>query len=529
MNYTRHKLILLIFGLLIIGSCIDKKEFDFERLSLSNINPVWAVPLVSDSIYLKAGEYIEFEDNNAILVFNRKFDDFNLKVLDSLFNLPQQELKWSSPVSIPADLDGVYDFSLNYTASTPLKFPTMEDINASEIRIDSVFIDNLDMAFQPIVLPDMSGNFTVTIYSLLQGKNPFVFKVLFPSVQNNHHHDNYVLKLTQNSPKGKNLLSYRLSTYSEGTFEKTAGTTIDFGCNTLLKNLKLAKIFSYVGKQKFDILDSIPIDAAGLSGNIQINALDIKFEVDNSIGIPVALNLHELRVVTEKGENKKAIGFKPIYIKSADIKNLRAPVKTIDSIDDKILIPLFGDLPKQIYFDLSLETNPKGEIAGTTNFLVPDSKIDLTAHIRVPLNLSVQDLIFADTIAFDMAKDWRKMVDNMFFRLKVSNHFPLDIAFQATMLDSTNMPVGTLFETPIHIKTGKYNPTTSEVTESASFVENIPFGKFRLDQLQKTRRIFLSVKASTFGNSNLKVKINRKNFVIVKMGVTSTIHLNEVL
>lgn len=522
-------LILLLLGVIsTFNSCIDKKEFDFSKLSLSNINPTWVIPLVSDSIGLKTGEYIDFDGDNAVLVLNQKFSGFNLKVLDSLFNLPQQEMNWSNPVSIPSDLDGEYQLSLKYKASTPLKFPTMKDINTSIIRIDSVFIDNLNLAFQPIVLPDMNGNITITIFSLLQQQNPFAYNIPFPSDQNNYQQDNYVLKLSQNTSKGNNILSYQFSMNTSGTFINSAGSTIDIGCNAILRNLKLSKIFSYIGQQHLEVIDSIPMEVKGLAGNVQISSLDVKFEVSNSIGIPVSLNLNELKVVTSNGAERKATDFKPIYIQSGNINQLHTPVTTVDSIDGSKLTPLFGDIPDKFYFNLSLVTNPYGEKPGKTNFLVPDSKVELTTHIRAPLNLSLQDVVFSDTVKFDLSNDWRNKIDDLFFRLHIVNHFPIDILLQASMLDADGNKIGDLFDDPIAINAGTLDNNTSQITASASVIKNIPFNKFRLDQLQHTKWIYFTVKANTSGNGVMKVKIQKKDYVVFKLGVSTIVHLNEV-
>jgi hypothetical protein len=523
------KLIALLFYFTFLFSCIDKQEFDFSKLSLSNINPTWVVPLVSDSIGLKTGEYIEFNGDSAVLVLNHKFNDSSLLVLDSLFNLPQQKFEWEdTSFSIPVNRDGEYEISFGYKESTALEFPKMKDINTTLIRIDSIFLDDLDIDSQPIVIAGMSGKINITLFSLLNQNNPFNFDIPFPSTLRSYHYNNYVLRLIQDSIKGNNVLKYKFNFTANGTLKKSTGSQVKIGWNAIMKKIKISKIFTYIGKQTVEIKDTFHLDIKGIAGNIQLKSLDVKFEVDNSIGIPVALNLHELKLITPNGAERKASNFKPIYIKSPSISQLHTPVKTIDSIDGAKLIPLFGDIPNQFCYSLSLVTNPRGEKPGITNFLLPESKVELTAHIKAPLNLSLQDVVFSDTLDVNLSSNWRKMIDDLFFRLKVVNHFPIAVNFQATLLDEYNLPIGNMLDEPLAINAGKLNITTSLTQESASISKNIPFNKFKLDQLQHTKRIFFTVKANTSGNGAQKVKIGKKDFVVFKLGVSSKIHLNEV-
>jgi hypothetical protein len=521
-------MIALLAGIFLFFSCVDKKEFDFNKLSLSNVNPTWVIPLVSDSIGLKSGEYIDFDGDNAVLVLNQTFSNFNLEMLDSLFNLPKQDLNWNNTLSIPKYQNGTLTLNLNYTGLYPLVLPTMDKINSSLIRIDSIFIDNLDLSIKPLIVSDMSGKITTTIYSLLQHENPFVFDLPFPSGQENYHYKNYVLKLSEDSVNGNNLLSFMFNMNFSGLFKDVAGKDIQIGCNAQMQKLKLSKIFAYIGRQSIDILDTFSVDVKGLSGNVQMKDLDIKFEVDNTIGIPVTLNLNDIGVITPKGEERIAAGFKPIYIKPGNINQLLIPVKTTDSIDGAKLTPLFGDIPNKFYYNLNLLTNQRGGKPNFTNFLVPGNKVALTAHIRAPLDISLQDVVFSDTVNFDLASDWRKMIDDLYFRLKVVNLFPLAIMFQAEMLDENNNVIGSLLDEPLLINSGNINSVTSEILNSVTLSKDIPFNKFKLDQLQHTKKVYFTVKANTSENGSFKVKIKKKDFVVFKLGVASTIHLNEV-
>ena len=512
----------------IAQSCINKDDFNFNKLSLSNLHPKWAVPLMVDSIYLKSGEYIEFDGNNVVLVYNNKFDSLGIDQLDSLFNLPQQELKWTNPVPIPADLDGNYEISIKYTAKSPLKFPDMQDINASLIRIDSIFIDQFDINFDPLVLPDLSGNMGITIFSLTHDTVPYSFSIPLPSDNNIYTKQDYVLRLTTSS-KGNNMISYQFNTSMIGSLENLAGTTINIGCDAYLNQLKLNKIFSYLGKQQFNMKDSIDVDLQGISGKIDIDNIDLSFDILSSVGVPAQLTINSIGVLTNDGVLKVANSFDPIVINSPDIQHASVPVASTGKIDGSKIISLFGELPKKIYYDVTVETNPQGEIPGTTNFLFPKSGIDVTAHVKLPVDLAVSDFTYADTVAFNLGNDWQSMINDLNFMLITDNHFPFNIEVQAELLDKNYVPLGKLLNQPFSVSSGPVDIETLSVRKGNASTQTIPLSNFTIGQLEKTKYVYVTARASTTQDGYYKVKVTKNDYITVKLGVMSTLNLNGML
>jgi hypothetical protein len=180
-------------------------------------------------------------------------------------------------------------------------------------------------------------------------------------------------------------------------------------------------------------------------------------------------------------------------------------------------------LPHHLSFGADYETIPGGIY--TINSSTTDSVL---VKVDVPLNMKATNLLFTDTIDFNLADKIGQdtsNIDSLQLNLVFNNGFPIALSTQVYFLDSTYITLDSISDTKIEIPGGKV--ANGLVTESTiTPVIKIPIDKERMKKIMDSKYLILSATFNTV-NSNLNqtVKIYSNYTLGLKVGALVKLQL----
>lgn len=292
-----------------------------------------------------------------------------------------------------------------------------------------------------------------------------------------------------------------------------------------LVNLEYENITGYFGQETLTtISDSVLFKLfqnSEMSGNIAFSNPSLTFNIQNSFGIPVDLNLSNFKTIdSTSGESTD-------MILATNIINLNTPSVignsaltsfTINKDNTTNIETLIGTKPRYLKFDFSASTNPLGN-TGTLNFLESDSKIVVNAALDLPFEGSASGIAAGDTLDFSFENDV-DIVESVMFRLNVDNGFPVSFKGQGKFVDENYNTVFTLFTTPTEVvKAAPVNNTTGKVNGTSSKITDISIDENKIQLLNQVKHIIIEGTVDTTDPSNTNVKFYDSYSISLKLGM----------
>lgn len=292
-----------------------------------------------------------------------------------------------------------------------------------------------------------------------------------------------------------------------------------------LVNLEYENITGYFGQETLTtISDSVLFKLfqnSEMSGNIAFSNPSLTFNIQNSFGIPVDLNLSNFKTIdSTSGESTD-------MVLATNIINLNTPSVignsaltsfTINKDNTTNIETLIGTKPRYLKFDFSASTNPLGN-TGTLNFLESDSKIVVNAALDLPFEGSASGIAAGDTLDFSFENDV-DIVESVMFRLNVDNGFPVSFKGQGKFVDENYNTVFTLFTTPTEVvKAAPVNNTTGKVNGTSSKITDISIDENKIQLLNQVKHIIIEGTVDTTDPSNTNVTFYDSYSISLKLGM----------
>lgn len=393
-----------------VSSCV--KPSDFSEIELEDSAPTLAFPLVEATItsdelveaidtsitivlndaglyamQFKADPYIE----NADVIFPKLTIDLPIPILDSMVMLP-----------VPS-FDG---FQIN---AGVLKGDQMSFI------LNSTELSTVDVSIQ---IPQLS-----------KGNNPFLGEYTVPAAT-------FLPGSLTTDPI--NLNGYEVD-FSSGNLSLRYQAINDMGDRIILP-LSFVVVnafdFSYLeGKLSQTILNTglqeidIDIRDTTLDGDIQFQDPKIHFDISNSFGVPVGLQVNRVYLVNhsdESAEITSALFDDLVLIASPsfdEIGNTRRQRITLDRTNSNVLEVASTDI-KDLFYDIDIILNPNTE--EEVFFVTDSSKAQIDALVDLSFDATVKDLRVEKIL--DVSLDGLDTLDFLRLKMYVENEVPLALS-----------------------------------------------------------------------------------------------------
>jgi hypothetical protein len=432
--------------------------------------------------------------------------------------------------------------SINLSFSSPINYSTG---NAS------VKVDELGL---------LTGSLSISVNTDI--KQSSVLTISIPNAKKN----NVALQTTINIPASSGSMQNASTTIdlSGYTFDMTKGGTTfnEFDVNYTLALTKTAassnagesiQINETFSNQTFSIIkgdvgqqnivasiDTVPIsifkNAAPGGGDFRINYATIKFDIENSYGVPIRINNIQLFPYGDGQTFPSPIVPLPSAYNSLDINaptTVGASVFTyppqIGGPSETTLNSIINAKPKNFIYNVNALSNPNGATTPSTrNFITNTSQFKVDMEINLPLDGGAWDFTFRDTVPFDFGSDSASYINYLLFRVAINNGFPFDVNMNVDFVDSNyvvketlkpGVPYADVIKSASIDGTGK---VTTPTFKNSDFI----LTKAQLENMKNVKHIILRATGNTSNNGVPNIKIYDYYKMDVRMGIKGEFNIS---
>ncbi len=511
----------------LIGISCNKDDFNPALVTTTNWNPEIAFPLVYTELGIS--DLVNVNDSNTTIIVDP--DQF----CTLIYNGRAFELSASQLVGIPDQAfqrqyslnnfqiltlgtNGQIQVSKNYTA----------DFNFDQgIEIDTMLFKSgvLELSFNSDF--PLDGSIQIQIPELT--KNGVPYNTTIPL----GYSGNVPVNVTYNT----NLAGYKADYTDGGTGHNrlainyvitltgnssNVSTTNSITCRANFAATNFSMVYGYVGQQSLsNIQDSVEISIFNNtigSGTFSIANPKVRFDISNSLGIPFAARLNQLKALNGNLTNfVVAAGIPdPLPVLSPDINQVgqvRQSTFTLDNTNSNV-VALIDQQPKYIISQSQINTNPVGR---NINFLTDTSKIAMDIHVELPFYGTANNFRIKDTVPFSYND--LDNVEELTLRFDLENGFPIESSIQLIFVDDSLNALDTLFVPgEVIIPSGLVDLNTGRVSIPGKKVQDLVFTRSRIEKILNATQLYVVASATSFNNGNTNIKIYNDYHLKIKIG-----------
>lgn len=251
-------------------------------------------------------------------------------------------------------------------------------------------------------------------------------------------------------------------------------------------------VSGYLGNDSFSLsgtADNLAFFRKLLSGNLELDKLDLGFFIENGVGAKARLKINQIKA-TNTRESKtlllNALDFSDsVEIASAQDAPFR-PVRTEKKLTSSNAKQIAELLPDKIEYNISVQINPDS-IVSFNDFIYNHSRVKAGIKAEMPLHFSAKGITLRDTVKFDIENlPDNSVIESGKLKVVVYNKFPLSARLQLVMLDNNMQVLDTVFKSPVlvafpetpNVKNYQYKQSKLEVPIDKSFIEMIENAKY---------------------------------------------------
>lgn len=521
-----------------ISSCI-KEKINTDRISNSVDWPVaYGLPIAYGSLTL--GDIVSAvdnqgyvnEDKNGLLYLLYRDHVFS-QTAGNLLTIPSQNY-WqyfstfdkNFPVSTGFD-------SVRISRDTSFVFL----FNKSDVEVDTILFKAGQLDISNDVNFGYDCRIDMTFPTFKKNGNPLVVSVKKSSTSTpsaNVGIDGYKLKFVKKGTSA-NLIPVH---YNITVFNKKAAITSgkDMTSMVTIASAEFSSIYGYLG-QIPDLLSlmnqKITLDFFGGSDNynVLINNPSINLYITNSFGIPIQVQVNNVKTYSDKTSSFFPISFAPstFMVKSPTLVG-KSTYDTIQVTSN--FLNAIPTSPHYFYYSEVATTNPLGKVPGNTNFFTDSSKINVDMELKLPFDLKAGNLETSDTIDFDLGKTISdfSIVKKLAIFNTFTNSMPFDLNMQIFLADANKVIIDSLYrvsEQPV-IKSGVDDGTnTGHFKAGKATTLTITFDEARAKKLEKVKYAIMKVGMTTAGGGATYVKFYSDYRINCAFQVQTELHVTS--
>ncbi|MEI7499525.1 MAG: hypothetical protein WCK84_03660 [Bacteroidota bacterium] len=488
-------------------------------------SPTWAIPLIHSKLslldILKKGNNIFVEDSLTHMLTLEYAARLFSENAQQFFLIPDQKIiKFESSALFIIVLP--FDSVIN-EFSTPYSFSLAQEGQ----RLDSILVKSALMKIN--IFSQINHKAKVSISIPNATKNGKMFKTTLAldysgtlPVENNVNLDFSGFNiLLDNSPGHTNEINanIRIAVYGDSNPNLSPYT---FSAKCDLVNIKFSKLFGFLGKYEFPLVDTLTLSLFknSIQGGIHLEEIDMFMKTSNSIGMPIELNFLDLLAFSAKNPPYTVdiadhpLFPNPLVIPSPDINHIGIKIDTTFQFgeNNSNIIDAINMSPEYIYFNVIGKSNPANNGA-YQNFILDTSRLAVDLKLKLPLFGSISGFFIEDTVNFNFdIPSQAKMVE---FKVRTLNHFPLDAELQIYFADQNYKILDSLFSGKNHniiVAAPVSGPPDYRVIDKPPIEPFIfspdPFLAADLERLRQSKFLLIKAKMSTYKSDLVKIYVD---------------------
>jgi hypothetical protein len=306
--------------------------------------------------------------------------------------------------------------------------------------------------------------------------------------------------------------------------------------NMSFTNMKFQSAYGYLGVYDTLLADLDTLDFElfdyEFQGNVYFGDPRFNFNVDNSLGLPLGVDLFNLSGLDKTGLSTEIIfepGTNPFVAQGPDFSQIGETVLTEISINNKNSnIDEITNTNLSYFLYSMMGLTGLGSPDDRNHFIIDTSRAIIDYEVVLPMNLRAEDFELEDTVNFDLSDipdendDFE--IKSLQIRMETTNGMPVEINMQVVLVDTFYNVLDSLF-----------TEETKNVLPSALVDENgkvlapsqneilIDFPPDRLDLIRNTRHAMVSGTFETTDEGQKMVKFYSYYVINFKLGVKTEI------
>jgi hypothetical protein len=268
---------------------------------------------------------------------------------------------------------------------------------------------------------------------------------------------------------------------------------------TFLEDLSLAYAKGYFGSDNFHIQAREDIDLFKFipTGSLIMDSIKGSIQINNNVGMDAQLTLNQLdahRVVPQLthtiGFNHSLIGQDINISRATDVWGQITPFQMNIDLDHNNLHDIIMLMPNELSYDMMFKMNPLGNVSLGNDFLYAGRGMDVILELETPLNISIDNLIWLDTMDLDVEQ--LKGVQSGSFKLHTSNMLPYDLNVQMYLMDEDGVVTDSLQTNGVSIYHAQLNGQNQSMNPTDQ-THDIVIDADKIEHLRNADRIILKV------------------------------------
>lgn len=499
----------IVTALLIIGisSC---KKFEDLKIAKTAWNPNLAVPIGSAEFGVY--DILASQDSNDLIIIDPVSGEIALSYSSeiasfdaaSIIDLPDFSQSYSlnlGEMGVPVSLS--YNGNSNHFKNEilPLEMPNGEEI--STILFDSGI---LNIHLETELKHNLSV--TVTFLDFIVNSAPVTENILMtysgsvPQSADMQVDLDEVLGDFTNNGTSANETRIQIQISVMGTGEEITGTE-SFSVELSSFNLDFHHITGYIGQQTVvQQADSVllRIFQNSVEGTFELTNPRIIFTIDNSFGVPIDLDLSQLKTINVSSGVETNLQDYPTTIEVAAPAVMGETATTtfeLNNSNTSNLSSVISPTPKYFYYEVNGVSNPDGQTA-TENFIQKTSVCTIKTEVDMPLEGYAYGFNITDTVDFtEFDNQNADLIEYVMLRLIVDNGFPVLLGTQITAIDANGNHLFSLFDQPENIVEPAPVDATGRVTQTERKISDIILDAEQIALLDQVEQLIIYAEAST--------------------------------
>ncbi len=502
-------------------ACVEKGDFDTDKISLSDLRPTYLVPLIQDTIRLDDNEHVDFDGDTTVFVYN--IDNVAFPSRNDWFTIPDITQSIASDnITFPSL--GNVPIDVSFTKPVNMVFEQVGQY------LDSATFASLNMEIefdQPNPFPNSFDTLEISSPQILVDGEPFKYtdasrvKNANPDIRRTHP---IVIPRPCKIMPDDGQITFTIRLKGNITL---SSTTIVLSATVKITGMQnsYTGLFGYFGQIQSTLDESVELsffdDLNITADKLEFASMKIATNIQNSLGIPFRLLLDRIEAYDKDDaflaaeENLGAIN---VYAPSYQDQN--KTMVSRDTIWGQNLGRLISLDTRKVVFKFTVLSNPDG--TGKNYITNMGTVRTVGTGIRIPWKMTANQLRLKDTVDINLSS---VSIDELALRALIKNKMPATIKMQVNLLDEyANSLEPPLFAQPLTL----HSPPLAAgiATETSTLDTTFSISAAVLQNMKDSKRALISFDVDT-GPDN--VLFLDESTISLKIGAKATFNYDDLL
>jgi hypothetical protein len=249
-------------------------------------------------------------------------------------------------------------------------------------------------------------------------------------------------------------------------------------------------------------------------GALNLNEVNVSFEVENFVGADAQIEFHNLIASNSTSAMITSLHSPDLFsvinvTRATEVNGTVVPTYHEISIseDNSNIDEFLETLPDEVSIDASISINPLGNISDNNDFIYTDETLNAWLNMDIPLCIGMQGLSLHREI--ELTGESNDIVANGVLYLRMANAFPFQAEVSLVLRNDESEEISVLLDEAILLP-GIQNGVDGIIPQNSLFT--ITLSQDVIDQLVGPNKIFLDVQFDTPSDTEF-VKLTTSNYI----------------